>query len=74
MCRQCVCFTTLDIYGIVTNSSRYSLEDIRSNCLSEFRAHWQCLEQNNQQMFQCRKVERPLNQCVFQKLVRIYIV
>ncbi|KAF4556860.1 NADH-ubiquinone oxidoreductase 20.8 kDa subunit-like protein [Elsinoe fawcettii] len=52
----------------VTRCAASVLEDVRSNCLAEFRAHWQCLENNNQQLWQCRKVERPLNKCVFEKL------
>lgn len=46
------------------------LEDINKHCLNEFRYHWQCLEDNNQQLWQCRKPERSLNKCVFDNLVR----
>lgn len=45
------------------------LEDINKSCLTEFRKHWECLEDNNQQMWQCRKPERGLNKCVFDNLV-----
>ena len=45
------------------------LEDMRANCLQEFRAHWECLDNNNHQLWQCRPAERPLNKCVFEKLV-----
>jgi len=45
------------------------LEDINKSCLEEFRKHWECLDNNNQQLWQCRKWERPLNSCVFEKLV-----
>lgn len=45
------------------------LEDINKHCLAEFRAHWQCLERHNQQMWECRGWERPLNKCVFDSLV-----
>lgn len=41
---------------------------MRSTCLSEFNAHWQCLERSNQEFYLCRKQERVLNQCVFEKL------
>lgn len=47
------------------------LDDIKTNCLDSFRAHWECLDNNNQQLWQCRKAERPLNKCVFEKLVRL---
>lgn len=46
------------------------LSDINKSCLEEFRAHWNCLENNNHQFFQCRRPERVLNRCVFNKLVR----
>lgn len=45
------------------------LDDINKHCLTEFRKHWECLENNNQQLWQCRRVERPLNKCVFDNLV-----
>ena len=48
----------------------YRLKDINENCLEEFRAHWNCLENFNHQLFQCRRPERVLNRCVFQKIVR----
>jgi NADH dehydrogenase (ubiquinone) 1 alpha subcomplex subunit 8 len=43
---------------------------MRENCLTEFDAHWRCLEWNNQKYNQCRKPERTLNKCMFEKLVR----
>jgi hypothetical protein len=48
-----------------------SIKDINENCLSEFRTHWQCLENHNQQLWNCRSEERRLNKCVFEKLVRM---
>ena len=50
----------------------YSLSDIDKHCLQEFRKHWECLDNNNQQLWQCRRFERPLNKCVFDNLVRTY--
>ena len=47
------------------------LEDINKSCLEEFRQHWMCLEDNNQQLWQCRRPERRFNSCVFDKLVRL---
>lgn len=47
------------------------LADINKHCLAEFRAHWQCLEDNNHQLWQCRRQERPFNKCVFDNLVRV---
>ncbi len=45
------------------------LDDINKNCLEAFRKHWECLDQNNQQLWQCRRREMKLNGCVFDKLV-----
>lgn len=46
-----------------------SIEDINKHCLEEFRRHWTCLEDNNQQLWQCRPKEWKLNKCVFDNLV-----
>lgn len=46
-----------------------SLDDVNKSCLAEFRKHWECLDNNNQQLWQCRRWERPLNKCVFDNLV-----
>ncbi|KAI9873990.1 MAG: hypothetical protein M1830_010312 [Pleopsidium flavum] len=52
----------------VTRCAASVLEDINKSCLEEFRRHWACLEQNNQQLWQCRRPETKLNACVFDKL------
>jgi NADH dehydrogenase (ubiquinone) 1 alpha subcomplex subunit 8 len=46
-----------------------SIKDMNESCLSEFRTHWQCLENHNQQLWNCRSEERRMNKCVFEKLV-----
>lgn len=46
-----------------------SISDINKECLDQFRTHWQCLENHNQQLWNCRSEERRLNKCVFDKLV-----
>jgi hypothetical protein len=46
-----------------------SISDINKECLDQFRSHWQCLENHNQQLWNCRSEERRLNKCVFEKLV-----
>jgi NADH dehydrogenase (ubiquinone) 1 alpha subcomplex subunit 8 len=56
----------------VTRCAASVLEDINKNCLDTFRAHWECLDNNNHQLWQCRKFERKLNACVFEKLVWPY--
>ncbi|KAK5951128.1 ndufa8, NADH-ubiquinone oxidoreductase complex I 19kd subunit [Knufia fluminis] len=52
----------------VTRCAASVLQDINTHCLEEFRRHYECLEQHNQQMWQCRRPERVLNRCVFQKI------
>ncbi|KAI4274774.1 MAG: hypothetical protein LQ337_003681 [Flavoplaca oasis] len=52
----------------VTRCAASVIDDITKNCLQEFRNHWECLEDNNQQLWHCRKWEWRLNGCVFQKL------
>ncbi|KAI1309597.1 NADH dehydrogenase, alpha subcomplex, subunit 8 [Xylaria venustula] len=44
------------------------IDDINKSCLEQFRSHWQCLDNNNHQLWQCRKAEWKLNQCVFDNL------
>jgi hypothetical protein len=51
--------------------SQYRLADIKTHCLEEFRRHWACLDNNNHQLWQCRRHERPFNACVYDKLVRL---
>lgn len=46
-----------------------SIKDINTHCLKQFSAHWECLENNNHYLFECRKAEMDLNSCVFDKLV-----
>lgn len=53
----------------VTRCAASVLEDVNRECLEEFRKHWRCLDDNNQQLWQCRRWERPLNKCVFESLV-----
>lgn len=50
--------------------SQNRLADIKTHCLEEFRRHWACLDNNNHQLWQCRRHERPFNACVYDKLVR----
>lgn len=57
----------------VTRCAASVLKDLHTNCLEEFRKHWECLDYNNHQMWQCRRPERALNRCVFEKMVRIDI-
>ncbi|KAI9822875.1 MAG: hypothetical protein M1832_002900 [Thelocarpon impressellum] len=52
----------------VTRCAASVLEDINKHCLAEFRKHWECLENNNQQLWHCRRPETKLNRCVFDNL------
>lgn len=53
----------------LTSSDRIS--KMRENCLAQFDTHWNCLENNNHEYYQCRKPERALNKCMFDKLVSV---
>ncbi|KAH7887478.1 hypothetical protein F5I97DRAFT_1860762 [Phlebopus sp. FC_14] len=52
----------------VTRCATDLITKMRENCLEQFDAHWSCLEMNNQEYFACRKPERTLNKCMFEKL------
>jgi hypothetical protein len=47
---------------------------VNKHCLEEFRKHWTCLDNNNQQLWQCRPAEWKLNKCVFDNLVSYLIL
>lgn len=47
------------------------IKKLSDSCGKEWEAHYQCLEQHNQEFYRCRKPEKTLNQCVFEKLVGI---
>lgn len=52
----------------VTRCAAGVVDDINKSCLEQFRKHWECLDNNNQQLWQCRAMERGLNKCVFDNL------
>ncbi|KAI5852252.1 hypothetical protein BZA05DRAFT_397331 [Tricharina praecox] len=52
----------------VTRCAASVIADINKHCLSEFRTHWQCLQNNNMELWHCRNQEKPFNACVFEKL------
>lgn len=52
----------------VTRCAASVLKDVNEKCLDSFRNHWQCLDNNNHQLWQCRRPERILNRCVFEKI------
>ncbi|KAF5371314.1 hypothetical protein D9758_004203 [Tetrapyrgos nigripes] len=52
----------------VTRCATDLINKMRENCLSQFQEHWDCLEKNNQEYYLCRKPERTLNACMFEKL------
>ncbi|THU91913.1 Ndufa8, NADH-ubiquinone oxidoreductase complex I 19kd subunit [Dendrothele bispora CBS 962.96] len=52
----------------VTRCATDLINKMRENCLSQFQEHWNCLERNNQEYYMCRKPERTLNACMFEKL------
>ncbi|KAL4875336.1 hypothetical protein BJY04DRAFT_202244 [Aspergillus karnatakaensis] len=52
----------------VTRCAASVIKDINTHCLKQFNAHWECLENNNHRLWECRKAEMDLNSCVFDKL------
>ena len=58
----------------VTRCAASVLKDINTHCLQVFNAHWECLENNNHHMWECRKPEMQLNNCVFEKLVSLFFL
>ncbi|KAI5305823.1 hypothetical protein KEM55_008831, partial [Ascosphaera atra] len=52
----------------VTRCAASVIKDINENCLTQFKNHWECLENNNQNLWECRRAEKELNGCVFEKL------
>ncbi|KAJ2367336.1 ndufa8, NADH-ubiquinone oxidoreductase complex I 19kd subunit [Coemansia sp. RSA 2611] len=49
----------------VTRCAINALQKIQSQCLDEFRAHWTCLDNKNQEFGQCREPEKAYNACLF---------
>ncbi|BCR97237.1 coiled-coil-helix-coiled-coil-helix domain-containing protein [Aspergillus luchuensis] len=52
----------------VTRCAASVIKDINTHCLKSFTAHWECLENNNHKLWECRAQEMKLNSCVFEKL------
>ncbi|OAQ98146.1 hypothetical protein LLEC1_03073 [Akanthomyces lecanii] len=52
----------------VTRCAQSVIKDINTHCLTEFRKHWECLDDRNHQLWQCRPAEWKLNKCVFDNL------
>jgi NADH dehydrogenase (ubiquinone) 1 alpha subcomplex subunit 8 len=61
------------IDSFIWRLSNSRIKDINTHCLKQFTAHWECLENNNHRMFDCRKPEMELNNCVFEKIVCLYL-
>ncbi|KAI9904187.1 hypothetical protein N3K66_000716 [Trichothecium roseum] len=52
----------------VTRCASSVIDDLNKHCLDQFRAHWQCLENGNHQLWQCRPLEWKLNKCAYENL------
>ncbi|KAL2828410.1 hypothetical protein BDW59DRAFT_143078 [Aspergillus cavernicola] len=52
----------------VTRCAASVIKDINTHCLKQFNSHWECLENNNHRLWECRKAEMDMNSCVFEKL------
>jgi NADH dehydrogenase (ubiquinone) 1 alpha subcomplex subunit 8 len=68
-CVQILCWLCSSRTEANQGISWYRIKDINTHCLKQFNAHWECLENNNQNLWECRKPEMELNSCVFEKLV-----
>lgn len=53
----------------VTRCAADFISKLKANCQSEWQAHYQCLENSNHHLWQCREQERPLNKCIFDSTV-----
>lgn len=51
-----------------------SIKKLSDSCGKEWEVHFNCLEQHNQEFYKCRKPEKTLNQCVFEKLVGVEVL
>ncbi|CAH7666916.1 NADH dehydrogenase 1 alpha subcomplex 8 [Phakopsora pachyrhizi] len=52
----------------VTRCAMDAISKIKATCLDEFTEHWKCLDFNNHGFEFCRKPEKTLNTCLFEKL------
>ncbi|MBW0542806.1 hypothetical protein O181_082521 [Austropuccinia psidii MF-1] len=52
----------------LTRCAQDAISKIKATCLEEFTAHWKCLDFNNHGFEYCRKPERVLNACLYEKL------
>ncbi|PFH58508.1 hypothetical protein XA68_13593 [Ophiocordyceps unilateralis] len=52
----------------VTRCAQSVIKDMNTHCLAEFRRHWECLDDRNHQLWQCRPAEWKLNKCVYENL------
>lgn len=64
------------VYGNICDQTNLPLtlprlKDLNEKCLESFRRHWQCLDNNNHQLWQCRRAERLLNGCVLDNIVGV---
>ncbi|RDA95352.1 hypothetical protein CP533_3484 [Ophiocordyceps camponoti-saundersi (nom. inval.)] len=52
----------------VTRCAQSVIRDMNTHCLAEFRKHYDCLDDRNHQLWQCRPAEWKLNKCVYDNL------
>ncbi|EGF79508.1 hypothetical protein BATDEDRAFT_19994 [Batrachochytrium dendrobatidis JAM81] len=52
----------------VTRCALDFISKLKENCDESWTKHWQCLDMSNQRFQKCRKEERQLNDCIFDKL------
>jgi len=69
MCYQCV---TSSIMKVDLTLFFFRIEALNKACGDAYKAHYECLDNHNQQYKDCRPAERGLNACAFLKLVIIH--
>lgn len=52
----------------VTRCASSVIADMNKFCADSFKLHWECLDNNNHDLYKCRKAEKLLNKCVFDNL------
>lgn len=52
----------------VTRCAASVIKDLNAHCAESFKLHYECLNENNYRMSNCRKAETLFNNCVFENL------
>ena len=52
----------------------YRINEMNKVCGDAYKAHYECLDNRNQQYKDCRPAERGLNTCVLKKMVDTWLM